>query len=131
MPRAGARRANAAPPEAERRTASRADLVIRVSYSSVDEIFSEFARNINEGGMFIETDNPHAVGAEVSIHFSLPGCDRPIAASGRVAWVSQGGPDEPAGMGLRFEQLDPATRRRINELVRKLRRDGRQQDASD
>ncbi len=131
MPRAGAHRTDAAPQEAERRTAPRTGLVIRVSYSSVDEIFSEFARNINEGGMFIETENPHAVGAEVSIQFSLPGCDRPIAASGRVAWASPGGPDEPAGMGLRFEQLDPATRRRINELVRKLRRDGRQQDASD
>ena len=130
MGKAGAGRADSSSAAGERRTSARAELVVRVSYSSVDEIFSEFARNINEGGIFIETETPHPVGSEVSIHFMLPGCDRPIAAISRVAWTSPGGPNEAAGMGLRFEQLDPETRRRIDELVRNLRRDGRQPDTA-
>ena len=34
----------------ERRKTNRAELVVRVDYQTVDELFSEFARNINEGG---------------------------------------------------------------------------------
>jgi len=42
----------------ERRRSERVDLLVRVDYKTVDELFSEFARNINEGGMFVETDAP-------------------------------------------------------------------------
>ena len=91
MAKEGARRAELASTPDERRSASRADLVIQVSYTSVDEIFSEFARNINEGGMFVATEAPPPVGAEVSIHFTLPGCDRPIvlATSMRAASLNR------------------------------------------
>ncbi len=42
----------------ERRRASREPIKIPIDYSAVDVFFSEFASNINEGGMFIETDTP-------------------------------------------------------------------------
>ena len=41
---------------AERRKSERTDLVVRVDYQTVDELFSEFARNINEGGLFVESE---------------------------------------------------------------------------
>ena len=44
--------------------AERTDLLVRVDYQTVDEFFSEFARNINEGGVFVESDTPHPLGTQ-------------------------------------------------------------------
>ena len=52
---------------AERRRSERVELMVRVDYKTVDELFSEFARNINEGGMFVETDTPPEPGAAVAL----------------------------------------------------------------
>jgi len=110
--------ASAAP---ERRRAERADLVVRVDYQTVDEFFSEFARNINEGGLFVESETHHPLGTRVDLHFKLPGSDEPVQVSGSVVRTSPGSSDEPPGMGIVFDDLDTQTRQRINELVRRLR----------
>jgi uncharacterized protein (TIGR02266 family) len=107
----------------ERRHASRAPLVVRVDYSSVEALFSEFTRNINEGGIFIETESPAPIDQMVSLQFQLPGGSEPIKVSGRVVWSTPGGDGEPPGMGVEFENLDPAARARVNELVQSLRSD--------
>ena len=61
---------------ADRRSSQRAELIVRVDYSTVDELFSEFTSDINDGGLFIETANPRPLGTEVSMRFSLPGRER-------------------------------------------------------
>ena len=105
----------------ERRRSPRSPLVVRVSYSTVDALFSEFTRNINEGGLFIETDSPPAPGTRVSLQFQLPGGFEPIQARGRVAWIEPASTDGPAGMGVEFEHLSSDARGRIDEIVRHLR----------
>jgi type IV pilus assembly protein PilZ len=105
----------------ERRRAERADLVVRVDYQTVDEIFSEFARNINEGGLFVESETPHPIGTRVDLQFKLPGSDEPLQVSGSVVRTSLGTADEPSGMGIVFDELDTRSRQRINQLVRRLR----------
>ena len=62
----------------DRRQSERMELVVRVDYRSVDELFSEFARNINEGGIFVETDAPHPLGTQVHLQFKIPGSAEPI-----------------------------------------------------
>jgi type IV pilus assembly protein PilZ len=109
----------------ERRKTPRTPVVVRVTYCNVDVLFSEFARNINEGGLFIETENPPALDTHVSLQFELPGSEEPIQTEGRVVWISSGEDEEPPGMGVGFEGLSPEARTRINELVRRLRRDPR------
>jgi len=110
-----------APAAPERRRAERADLVVRVDYQTVDELFSEFARNINEGGVFVESESPHPLGTRVDLQFKLPGSDEPVQVTGSVVRTSPGSADEPSGMGIVFDDLDKETRQRINELVRRLR----------
>jgi type IV pilus assembly protein PilZ len=105
----------------ERRRWERTDLVVRVDYKTVDELFSEFARNINEGGLFVETDNPPPLGASVALQFQIPGSNEPILVMGRVVRVCQGDHREGPGMGIEFENLDTQSRDLINELVRQLR----------
>jgi len=109
------------PAAPERRRAERADLVVRVDYQTVDELFSEFARNINEGGVFVESESPHPLGTRVDLQFKLPGSDEPVQVTGSVVRTSPGSADEPSGMGIVFDDLDKETRQRINELVRRLR----------
>ena len=117
-----------APHGVERRRWERTELVVRVDYKTVDELFSEFARNINEGGLFVETDTPPALGASVALEFQIPGSDEPIQVMGRVVRVCDASDREGPGMGIEFENLDTQSRDLINELVRQLRvgaRDGK------
>ena len=109
------------PAALERRRTERADLVVRVDYQTVDDFFSEFARNINEGGLFVESETPRPLGTRVDLQFQLPGSDAPVQVTGSVVRTSAGSPDEPSGMGIVFDDLDGQTRQRINELVRRLR----------
>ncbi len=105
----------------DRRKSDRAELVVRVEYQTVDELLSEFARNINEGGLFVETSASHPVGTEVHLQFHVPGAEEPLQVAGRI--VRQSGKDsgEPNGMGIEFDDLDRQARQRINQLVRALR----------
>jgi uncharacterized protein (TIGR02266 family) len=105
----------------ERRRSPRTPVVVRVEYETVDEMFSEFTRNVNEGGLFIETERPLAVDEQVQLLFRLPGSPDPIKASGRVSWVSPGDGSAPPGMGIVFESLDQEARARIDALVKRLR----------
>jgi len=117
-------RADRQPDLHERRKTERVGLVVRVTYQSVDELFSEFARNINEGGIFIETDSPQQPGSEVELQFKLPGSDELIEVTGTVVRTADGrSPGDSAGMGIEFGNLEIGARQRINQLIRQLRAD--------
>jgi uncharacterized protein (TIGR02266 family) len=105
----------------ERRGSRRQDLKIPVDYSSVDSFFSEMATNINEGGMFLETDAPAELDQLVKVAFRLPGLSAPIEVEARVAWLSRGEGGAAAGIGLQFLELSDEARETINRLVRNLR----------
>ena len=99
----------------ERRRAPRAPVTVSIHYATVDALFSEFTRNVNEGGVFIETDEPLEMDQSVVVQFTLPGTDAPVQARGRVVRL------EPSGMGIEFEKLDGSAREAIDALVRELR----------
>ena len=106
---------------AERRRSERADLIVRVDYATVDEMFSEFTRDINEGGLFIETEKPKSIGTEVTMRFNLPGSEDGIETVGRVVRISAGDDSMPPGMGIEFDELTDDDRARIDAIVRALR----------
>lgn len=105
----------------ERRRAPRAPLTVRVEYGTVDAFFSDFSRNLNEGGIFVETDQPLTLEERVFLKFRLPGESKPVQVTGRVVRISTGAAGEPRGMAVEFDALAPGDRRRIDELVRALR----------
>ena len=117
------REANLVQTTVERRVSPRAPVTVRVDYSTVDAMFSEFTRNINEGGLFIESEALLALDEQVQLQFQLPGVDDPFKVSGRVAWVREAGIDGPPGMGVEFENLDADARLRIDEIVQARRVD--------
>ncbi len=108
----------------DRRRGRRAGVTVRIDYATVDEMFSEFTRDINEGGLFIETEKPHQPGTEVSMQFHLPGSDEVLQTVGRVVRVSSGDVGTPSGMGIEFDELTSDDRLKIDLIVRALRADG-------
>ena len=109
----------------ERRRSQRAPIEIAIQYESVDELFSEFTRNINEGGLFVATERPLEIDETVQLSFRLPGTQEAIHALGRVARVETKEQGGVAGIGIEFEQLDDSARAAINRLVRSLRTEAR------
>jgi uncharacterized protein (TIGR02266 family) len=107
----------------ERRRSARVPLNIPVDYSAVDAFFTEFSANINEGGIFVQSDTQSEIGTEVQLQFRLPGREEPLDVSGRVAWLSDGKSGNPEGMGIEFTGLTHEVREEINQVVRLLKAD--------
>jgi uncharacterized protein (TIGR02266 family) len=108
-------------PGSERRRSARVPLKIPVDYSAVDAFFTEFSANINEGGIFVQSDTRSEIGTEVQLQFRLPGREEPLDVTGRVAWLSDGKGESPEGMGIEFTGLTAEVREEINEVVRQLK----------
>ncbi|UCG38979.1 MAG: response regulator [bacterium] len=67
--------------------------------------------NMGEGGMFLETGNPQPRGTVLDMELLLPGLEIPVPLKGEVVYVvSEGKDDRPAGVGIRFVDLDHDTR---------------------
>jgi uncharacterized protein (TIGR02266 family) len=106
----------AAPPGP--RSYPRADINLAVVCRGVGGAIEDFARKIGAGGMFIETETLEPVGTRVDLQFKLPGMPGPVEVTGRVAWTRPIGSEQPGGMGIAFDGIDPATRARIEGLVK-------------
>ena len=108
----------------ERRRSPRAPARVRIHYGTVDALFSEFTRNVNEGGLFVETENLLDLDEVVVLQFSLPESDAPVQVRGRVVRLEPATAESKGGMGIEFEKLDGQARDAINALVRDLRTNG-------
>jgi len=109
----------------ERRRSQRAPITVRIEYSTVDALFSDFTRNVNEGGIFVETDEPIPLEEKVELKFRLPGSHGLVHAWGRVVRVEPATPESAGGIAIEFDELDADARDVINAAVRRLRSERR------
>ena len=76
--------------------------------------------SLSTTGAFLETPRAAMAGASLELAISLPGCF--IKVSSRVAFANVPGnlerPNLPLGMGVRFENLDPATEKHLKAYVK-------------
>jgi uncharacterized protein (TIGR02266 family) len=98
---------------------------IPVAYRSVGSFLTDWATNISQGGLFINTRKPLAVGSEVKLIIQLPGAAFPFDISGRVTRIEAVGNRTNAapGMAVEFTELDRAKREKIEAFVQRLRKD--------
>ena len=75
-------------------------------------IHSALTLNISKGGLAVRTMSPLQQGAKLKARFKLPGGKSEIEAASRVAWT-----DRRIGMGLQFEQVEPADQAAIDEFI--------------
>jgi len=108
-----------------KRRARRLQHELPVAYRSVGSFLTDWATNISQGGMFINTRTPLPVGTEVKILIQLPMLEFPVGLSGRVTRVAEF--DNQAnvvpGMGIQFTDVDPSKRQQLEGLVKRLQRD--------
>jgi len=94
----------------DRRQAQRFDKVFTVYISGAWGAAFGIARNISDGGMFIETCDPYPLGSRMQVTFALPsGGETEMTAVGEVVHLcflnrtAGGGQREVmVGMGIRF-----------------------------
>ncbi|HUL59271.1 MAG TPA: TIGR02266 family protein [Anaeromyxobacteraceae bacterium] len=108
-----------------KRKAARLHHEIPVAYRSVGSFLSDWATNISQGGLFINTRKPLAVGTEVTIVIQLPGAAFPFQLGGRVTRVTEydNHANMVPGMGIEFTGVDEARRSEIEVFVERLRRE--------
>lgn len=93
----------------ERRSGTRLDKVFRVYLEGDRGMGLGIARNISEGGMFIETRAPQPIGTQVRVTFPADAGDMTCVAEVRYVChllgrtpTSERGPLALRGMGVRF-----------------------------
>jgi type IV pilus assembly protein PilZ len=107
-----------------KRRATRLHHEIPVAYRSVGSFLTDWATNISQGGLFINTRKPLPVGTAVKILVQLPGASFPFQLEGRVTRVTEfdNRANMVPGMGVEFTGVDDAKRRDIDAFVARLRR---------
>jgi uncharacterized protein (TIGR02266 family) len=100
------------PDNFNRRSSPRVVLGIPVQYRFNNTIAAALTLNLSRGGIAIRTTSPLESGSRIRVRFRMPGSKRDVEAEGRVAWS-----DRRVGMGVQFEQVDPATQVVIDNFV--------------
>ena len=107
-----------------RRIALERQIAIRVP--RFDSFVTEYSSNISTTGMFIVSDNPQPPGTTFTFEFSVADDWKLIRGKAQVIWTRyrSEGDERPAGMGVRFIELDAQSRRLIRWIVEKHIREG-------
>ncbi len=107
-----------------RRIALEREVAIRVP--AFNSFVKEYSTNISTTGMFIVSEKPHSPGTVFNFEFSVADDWKLIRGKCQVVWTRyrSEGEDRPAGMGVRFTELDAQSRRLIRWIVEKHIREG-------
>jgi uncharacterized protein (TIGR02266 family) len=91
-----------------------------VSYEKFEEFVEEVSDNLSMNGMFVRSIRPKRPGTILSFEFRLGEDMSLIQGQAEVAWrrPTTEGPDQPAGMGVRFLKIDMRSRELIKRLVK-------------
>jgi type IV pilus assembly protein PilZ len=111
------------PPGAERRYHPRVPIELKVEYKRLNSFFADYTRNISKGGTFIATSKPLPMGTDFVFKLSIPTLPEPLELHGKVAWIvtAEGAtPEQPAGMGIRFEYQSEAEQGHVHHTVERL-----------
>ncbi|MDD5306388.1 MAG: TIGR02266 family protein [Deltaproteobacteria bacterium] len=107
----------------EKRIHPRAPIELKVEYRRLNTFFADYTKNISQGGTFIKTQKPLGVGTDFVFKLCVPSLEQPIVLAGRVQWIvkpGEEGPDEQAGMGIKFIYKDDEECGRIESTVQRL-----------
>ncbi|NNL84761.1 MAG: hypothetical protein HKP27_03870 [Myxococcales bacterium] len=90
---------------------------------------TEYAVNLSAGGMCLHLREPMDPDEKLVLRFRVPGIDVLVATRACVVWSQEVKVDALGGLhietGLRFEGLDPNTRRQIFEFASRPSEAGR------
>jgi CheY-like chemotaxis protein/Tfp pilus assembly protein PilZ len=102
-------------PLQNKRRTLRASVAMRALMRAGDELVSCQVLNLSEGGVFVLRNEPGEVGESVELVLPLPGVEKPVKVTGKVAYViSRSTGKKPRGIGVQFEGLSAETVQLLN-----------------
>jgi uncharacterized protein (TIGR02266 family) len=107
---------------AERRTSMRMKLHAKVTVQSESNFFMGFSENISEGGIFVSSLSPPALGTRVELSVGIEDSE-PIPVVGVVRWHRQGTDGATTGCGVEFSDISDDVRRQLEALLIGLEKD--------
>jgi len=95
---------------AHRREYSRFSVDLDVTVGSDHNFYAGFAENLSAGGVFIATHKLKPVGSRIELTINMPDGAQ-IRVEGEVRWIRvfNERSDTPPGMGVKFDNLAPAS----------------------
>lgn len=96
---------------------------LRVEYEQLNQFFADYSRNISQGGLFIQTEEPLSPGKTLKLRITAPDLGVPLALESTVRWVvtpDEATRDNPAGMGVEFAYGSEEERLDIEERIEAL-----------
>ena len=108
---------------ATRRKYDRIQISLKVDYSTAEAFNKRYLHNIGIGGVFIVTDKPLPVDTDFLLELSLPDGKKELKINCMVTWkrkreaLSKEGKRLPSGMGVKFLELKPEERYRIQKII--------------
>ncbi len=91
-----------------------------INYDTVDKLYASYLPFIQNGAIFIPSNQQQQLGSQVFVAITLPGSSERMPLNGKVVWINhraQG--HRPAGFALQFGK-DEAGLRIKNEVERLL-----------
>ena len=102
-----------------RREHGRFSVELDVTVTSDHNFYAGFIENMSVGGIFIATHQLEPVGERLEFSLHLPRQDAPIRGVGEVRWVRvySEASNVPPGMGIKFDPVDAAAQRAIEDFI--------------
>lgn len=96
----------------------RADINLKAQYGSAESFLDSYMKQVGQGGLFIEHEEPPPMGSELEVSFNLPDNPAMIKAKGEVVWRMTTHSELFAkGVGLKFTEICDEDRERIGLFV--------------
>ena len=90
---------------------------IEIKFRETGSLVRSYMLNVTNGGIFLKTEKPLNIDAEVTMHIQLPDDHETMTIEGRVVWANTKSKAFPAGMGIQFTQIMPEHKAKIKAFV--------------
>src|SRR5882672_6432303 len=118
------------------RQGKRTPVTLKIKFKSetIEQFIERYAIDVSQGGIFIRTKEPLAVGTQMKFEFQLRDASPLIAGEGTVVWTRENDPSRPAialGMGVRFDRLVDGSQSIFERILAEKAKQAPQRPASD
>lgn len=108
----------------------RFEVEIWVDFSTLDTVTSSYVLNLSQGGVFIKSDAPLPLDADVDLVLTLPS-GAPLHARGRVIWnhdLTREMERGIRGCGIQFMDIDEGDRTLLRDYLATLSESGKRRN---
>ena len=118
------------------RQGKRTPVTLKIKFKSetLEQFIERYAVDVSQGGIFIRTKEPLAVGTQMKFEFQLRDASPLIAGEGTVVWTRENDPTRPAiapGMGVRFDRLADGSQGILERILAEKAKQAPQRPAND